>query len=113
MNLKFYFASLLSFTVLIILGFQTGTRLIYNLLFSMATNPYGEEALVFIPFLVISSFGGAVVGLIAALMIIHKLSKRWGSQLNFGSHPVLKLTTLSFLTFLVLLFLLLAFYPSK
>jgi hypothetical protein len=46
-------------------------------------------------------------------MVIHKLGKRWGSQLNFGSHPVLKLTFLSFLTFLALLVLLLFLLPTK
>ena len=104
MNLKFYLTSVFIFTTFIIGGLITGAKIIYDLLFPIATNPYGEEALTFIPYLVISSLGGSFVGFMVSLIIIHKLSKSWGSGLDFGRHPVFKLTFLSFLTFLALLF---------
>jgi|GEM_PF-4694032 hypothetical protein len=113
MNIKYYLSSTLLFLVLTLAGFFTGFKIAYDSLFSTVTDSYGEEALGFLPYGVAYSLTGFVVGLTISLIIIHKLSKRWGSQLNFGSHPVLKLTSLSFLTFLVLLFLLLIFYPSK
>ena len=113
MNLKFYLSATLTFLIAVIGGFYTGKAVIFNLLFSMATDPYGEEALGFILYLFIFSFAGAFIGFLIALIIIHKLGKRWGSQLSFGGHPVLKLTFLSFLSFLGLLLLLLIFYPSK
>jgi len=112
MNLKFYSLATLTFFVSIIGGFLTGSNIIYNALFHRATDPYGEEALSFLPFAILFSFSGSLIGLLVALIIIHRMGRKWGSQLNFGSHPVLKLTFLSFLTFLVLLVLLLFLIPS-
>lgn len=113
MNVKFYLLSTLAFILLVIGGFLSGTRFIYNVLYHRATDPYGEEALSFIPFAVASAFLGSVVGLIVSLIVIERLGRKWGSQLSFGSHPVLKLTFLSFLTFLALLILLLFLLPTS
>jgi len=113
MNLKFYAASILTFLVSIIGGFYVGGKIGINILFPLVASPDMEDALAAIPYLLAFSFLGIFIGFIVSLIIIHKLSKRWGSQLNFGGHPVLKITSLSFLSFLGLLFLLLVFYPSK
>lgn len=113
MNLKFYLISTVTFLASIVIGFFAGTEIVYNMLFPVASDPYAEVSLGIIPYVVGAAFLGSIIGFAVALIIIHKLGKRWGSQLNFGGHPVLKLTSLSFLTFLGLLFLLLLFYPSK
>lgn len=104
MNLKFYLTSTSILTSAIVGGFYVGYKIIFNKLFSVATDPYGEEALGFIPYLFAYCFLGSFVGLATGLIIIHKLGKKWGSKLNFGQHPVFKLTVFSFLTFLALLF---------
>lgn len=113
MNLRLYIVSTTLFLIGVVGGFYTGRAVSLKLYFPMAASSYSEEALGFLPYLFFFSFSGAFIGFFASLIIIHKLGKRWGSQLNFGGHPVLKLTSLSFLTFLGLLFLLLLFYPSK
>jgi hypothetical protein len=113
MNLRFYIAATLIFFASIVGGVITAVEVAYNMLFPVVANPYLEEALGFVMYAVAAVITGSIIGFAVAIIIIHKLSKRWGSQLNFGSHPVLKITSLSFLTFLVLLFLLLIFYPSK
>lgn len=104
MNFKFYLFSVLVFVIFITGGLFTGAKIIYDVLFPMATNNYGEEVLAFIPFLIVSSLGGSFIGFLVSLIVIHKLGKKWGPQLNSGQHPVLKITFLSFLTFLALLF---------
>lgn len=112
MNFKFYLTSFLIFSVLIILGFITGAKIVYDLLFPMATNSYGEEALVFIPFLVGASLLGSAVGFLVSLIVIHKLAKKWRGSLNYGTHPVLKLTALSFMSFLGILALFIYVHAS-
>lgn len=74
---------------------------------------YGEEILAYAFYTGIFSIFTFFIGILASLIVIHKMGKIWGPYLSFGSHPVLKLAFLAFLTFLGLLFLLLLLYPSK
>ena len=75
--------------------------------------PNGGDTLTFGFFLAAFSILSGVFGLMINLVIIERLGRRWGSRLNFGAHPVLKLTLLSFLSFLALLVLLLFLIPTK
>ena len=113
MKVKFFLLSTLSFFVCILGGFYTGARFAYNLFYSMANDPYGEEALGFFPYAILFSLIGLILGFVTSLIIIHKLGKRWGNNLNFGGHPAIKLTGLSFLTFLGILVALLFLMPTK
>jgi len=113
MNLKFFLASTATFLVTTIVGFITGGEATYNFLIAKFGKPRNEELFAYSLYMTLGAFFGIFVANIVSLITIHKLGKRWGSQLNFGGHPVFKLTFLSFLSFLGLLFLLLALYPSK
>ena len=113
MNFKFYLVSILLHIFGFFVGFIVGRDAGYNLLVKLFGEPKGEALLTFFIFGSGLAILGSITGLLASLIIIHKLGRRWGNQLNFGGHPVLKLTSLSFLTFLSLLILLLTFYPSK
>lgn len=110
---KFYLSSTIVFLLTSVIGFFTGAKIISEFLVVRFGEPHGEEILSYSIYSMIFSIFTSLLGIIVGFIIIHKLGKRWGGQLNFGSHPVLKLTFLSFLTFLGLLFLLLLFYPSK
>ncbi len=91
---------------------MAGGEILYSILTTKFGRPYGEEAFAFLFYMSIGGFVGFVLGIIISLIIIERLGRKWGSRLNFGSHPVLKLTFLSFLTFLGLLVLLLFLIPS-
>lgn len=112
MNLKFYLVSTLTFLITIIGGFFTGAEVVYKLLFPIATNSYGEEALGFIPYAILAAFLGSFIGLITGLIIIHRLARKWGSGLNLGSHPAIKLAALSFFSFLGILIFILYLYAT-
>ena len=112
-NFKFYLISTVAFLISTFTGFFTGRTLAYNFLTTRYGYPHGEEVLAFFIYTLIFSVFCFLLGIPVSLIIINKLGKRWGSQLNFGGHPVLKITSLSFLSFLGLLLLLLIFYPSK
>ncbi len=113
MNLIFYLISTVLFLTLFFLGLFIGREVGYILLLNKFGYPSGGDALTFGFFLAAFSILSGVFGLAINLMIIERLGRRWGSQLSFGSHPVLKLTLLSFLTFLALLVLLLFLLPTS
>lgn len=107
MNLKFYLTSTATFLVTTIIGFVTGGEVLYNLLITKYGKPRNEELFAYSLYMTIGAFIGVFLAFVVSLIIIHKLGKRWGNSLNFGGHPVLKLTVLSFFTYLVLLVILL------
>ncbi len=113
MRFKFYLTSLFLFCSLSLGGFFVGAKFIIELLIKFYGKPYGEEFLAFTVYSMVFSAISFIFGLVVAVVIIERLGRRWGSRLNFGSHPVLKLTGLSFLTFLGLLILLLFLYPTS
>ena len=112
MNLKFYFISTLSLTVCSLLAFFVGVEVANNFLVSNLGKPYGEAILAYTIYAMVFSILSFIIGVFIGFLVIHRLGRKWGPQLNFGSHPVLKLTFLSFLTFLGLLVLLLFLIPS-
>lgn len=89
------------------MGFITGGEVLYNLIISQFGKPRNEELFAYSLYMTLGAFAGVFLALLISLIIIHKLGKRWGNNLNFGGHPVLKLTFLSFFTYLVLLVILL------
>lgn len=107
MNLKFYLASTATFLVTTIIGFITGGEVLYNLLITKYGKPRNEELFAYSLYMTIGAFVGVFLALVVSLIIVHKLGKRWGNNLNVGSHSVLKLTLLSFFTYLALLVMLL------
>lgn len=107
MNLKFYLISTATFLITTIMGFITGGEVLYNLIISQFGKPRNEELFAYSLYMTIGAFIGVFLAFVISLIIIHKLGKRWGKNLNFGDHPVLKLTVLSFFTYLVLLVILL------
>lgn len=109
-SFTFYVAATLIFLSISILGFFSGKNIFYDLLISNFGEPHGEGILAFYAYTAIFSIACFIAGIIVALIVIHKMGRRWGKDLNFGSHPVLKLTTLSFFSFLLILFLLLWLY---
>ena len=110
MNFKFYLTSTTLFLVCSFFGFFVGLKVIAEILLKLFGVPYGEEVLAFTMYSVVLSLMGSFIGIVVALIFIERLGRRWGRNLTFGSHPVLKLTSLSFLSFLVLLFFLLRIY---
>ena len=113
MNLKFFLSATFALLAASLAGFFSGLTFSKDLFYSTIKDPYAEEALGFIPYGIFFSLLGFLIGLIISLVIIERLGRKWGHKLNFGSHPVLKLTLLSFLTFLGLLVLLLFLIPTK
>lgn len=102
MNIKFYFLSTLLFSALAYLGFELGFYGIVN---------YAIVRLGLSGFIGLEAFSLAVLGLIVglitsasglvvALIILHKLSKKY-----FPGVAFLRTTFLAFFTFLFLLFL--------
>jgi len=113
LNFSFYLLSTLALLSGSLLGFYTGLYLIYDLLVKTYGAVRGEDELILAFVNAVSAVLGFIIGIAIALIFIHWLGRRWGSRLSFGSHPVLKLTLLSFLTFLGLLVLLLFLIPTK
>ena len=113
MNTKFFLISTALLTSSFLSGLFTGRELGYTLLVNKFGVPRGEGVFIFGFLLACLSIASGVVGVIISLTIMERLGRRWGSRLSFGSHPVLKLTLLSFLTFLGLLVLLLFLIPTK
>jgi len=107
MNLKFYLTTTATFLITTIVGFITGGQILYNVIISQFGKPRNEELFAYSLYMTLGAFLGVFIAFIFSLIIVHRLSRRWGSQLNFGNHPVLKLTTMSFFTYLALLVLLL------
>lgn len=103
MNLKFFIVSTATFLITTVLGFVTGGEIVYRILITNFGRPKNEEIFAFSFYMSVGAFFAVFIAFIVSLIIIHKLGKRWGASLRFGSHPVLKLTTLSFFTYLVLL----------
>ena len=110
---RFYSISTASFLISSLVGFFAGRNIFSEFLVGNFGEPQGEMVLAYYGYTVIFSIVSSLAGLLIALIIIHRMGRRWGSQLSFGSHPVLKLTFLSFLTFLGLLVLLLFLIPTK
>ena len=109
-NVKFYLFSTATFLLTTFTGFFTGRTLAYNFLTTRYGYPHGEEVLAFFIYTLIFSVFCFLLGIPVSLIIINKMSRRFGGQLNFGGHPVLKLTSLAFLTFLALLVLFILTY---
>lgn len=116
-TLLFFFLVNLIFVALGIIGFYTGGTGAAQILFDIFGKPnkgsaIGESAFLYLFGTGIGALVGVLFGLTISLIIIRHLGKRWGKQLNFGSHPVLKLTALGFLTAVVILFIVLMAYGS-
>ena len=114
-NLKFYLFSLLTYLVCSFLGFFVGVMVSYDFLITNFGYPNGEEVLAFTVYSMIFSIVSFLAGTLISFIVIHKMGKRWGKYLTFGSHPVLKLTGLSFLSFtaILILFLKINYYFNK
>lgn len=113
-NIKFYLLTTLIFVAVILAWFLIGFVTVgYRAVDFLNIGPEDKANLGLMNLLLVYAAGigggvGGLFGLILSLFFIRRLAKRWDRQLTFGKHPVLKLTGLAFITFLIIAFILLA-----
>jgi len=101
----YFWTSTVLFLALSVLGFWVGgyTGVFWTV--SKVGLPEGMGAFFHVFIGSITGLAGWLFGVVITLIIDHRLAKKWRGRLGGGKHPALKLTLLSFLTFLVVLFL--------
>lgn len=115
-NFSFYILNLVNHLISELIGFEIGSTIVMNWLvnnFNLRSQNLGLETLTVGYLGVGGGLIGLIIGVLTSLIISHRLGRRLGKNLSFGSHPVLKLTTLSLLTSFILLLVLLAFIPKE
>lgn len=114
-NLKFYLISTATFLSTSLLGFFVGVTVFNEFLRQKFGDPHNEEILAFTIYSMVAGIVSFFIGTFIGFVVIHKISNRWGKYLTFGYHPALKLTFLSFLSFVAILiaFLKINYYFNK
>lgn len=115
-NFSFYILNLVNHLTCELIGFEIGSTIVMNWLinnFNLRSQNLGLETFTVGYLGVGGGLTGLTIGVLVSLVISHRLGRRFGKDLSFGFHPVLKLTVLSLLTSFLILLGLLFFLPKE
>jgi len=108
-----YLISLLLFCGLFFAGIYIGCRFMLGLVMEALGYPTGLAAVFPKIIALIAGLGGGFWGVMLAAFITHFLAKYWLEDVKFGERPLLNITMTSFLSFVLVLMILIALFGER